>query len=169
MQVRKQDGTMNEATLRADPKFSRFLEYLGDKAGQKRWASRADFDPLDIPGLLPNLWLIEIKPDKPRLLVRLTGTQVDLAYAGSLRGQFMEEIDWGPSSQRIIASLQRMADTGERHFVDFSALASEDRSVHVRRLGVPLSDDQSRMSHLLMLAFYNETFATPEHFTELWF
>ena len=164
---------MDIAGLRGDQRFGRLLSYADGKRGGNRWAKRVDIDPSDIPMLLPNIWIIEVDPRPPggeaaRLRVRLAGTQVERIYGRSLAGEYLENLDGGHHSARIFASLNRMADEGLSHFLDVSALIQPRLSRRVRRLGLPLSDDQTRVSHLLLLAYYEFISGQPDHFRELW-
>lgn len=158
--------------LAADPRFGRLLAHVTAKRGARRWASRGDIDAADISPLLPNIWIIEIEahpdPAQRRLRVRLAGTQVERIYGRSLSGLYLEDMDWGVYSPRIFHALGRMADDGVGHFLDAAAMIQPRLSRRVRRLGLPLSDDQARVSHLLLLAYYEFNASAPEHFHELW-
>ncbi|WP_374373770.1 PAS domain-containing protein [Dongia sp.] len=161
------------AELWSHPGFGRLLGYVDQKRGGNRWARRSDIDPCEIPGLLPHLWLIEVAEGSPRLLVRLAGTRVESVYGRSLTGIHLENLDWGPNSARIFASLHGMADTGRGHFLDVAAHVTPRLARRVQRLGLPLSEDQERVSHLLLVAFYAFTRGGqgsigPEHFREFW-
>lgn len=163
----------DEAGLRTHPGFVRLLDYAAAKRAGRRWARRSDIDPCDIPALLPHLWVIEIGRAAPRLLVRLAGTRIETVYGRSLAGTHLEELDWGPNSARIFASLNGMADRGLGHFLDVSARIKPRLVRRVQRLGLPLSEDQQRISHLLMLAFYefeqgDRAKMPPDHFREFW-
>ena len=166
-------------SLVADPKFGALPDYIAAKRRGRRWVARTDIDASEIPRLIPNLWVIEIEPrpaddaglgdaERPRLRVRLAGTQVERIYGRSLGGEFLENMAWGTHSARIFASLNRMADDGLSHFLDASALIQPRLSRRVRRLGIPLSDDQQRISHLLLLAYYEFVAGQPDHFHEIW-
>jgi hypothetical protein len=162
----------DEAGLRADPRFGGLLRYVDGKRGTRRWASRTDIDASEIPTLLANIWIIEIEPQhddsQPRLRVRLAGTQIERIYGRSLTGAYLESLDWGTHSARIFHSLGRMADQGDGHFLDASAQIQPRVSRRVRRLGLPLSADQQRVSHLMLLAFYEFSANQQDHFRELW-
>jgi len=182
-------GIDDEAGLRRHPGFGRLLACITAKAqetaretaqetAQKTdrgqvWARRSDVDPCEIPGLLPNLWLIEIGAGEKRLLVRLAGTRVEAAYGRTLAGTYLEDLDWGPNSARIFASLHGMADTGRGHFLDVAAFIKPRLLRRVQRLGLPLSEDGTRVSHLILLAYYellqgNPVEIGPAHFREFW-
>ncbi|MBL8707902.1 MAG: PAS domain-containing protein [Rhodospirillaceae bacterium] len=163
---------LDPAMLRRHAGFGRLIAYVAEKRRERQWAARADIDPCDLAGLLPHLWLIEVGTAQPRLLVRLAGTRIETVYGRSLTGRYLEELDWGPNSAQIFASLNRMADTGAAHFLDAAAQIRPRLSRRVQRLGLPLSDDQQRISHLLLLAYYEFTSGaaagTRDHFREMW-
>ncbi|TDQ86405.1 PAS domain-containing protein [Dongia mobilis] len=161
------------ADLRRHPGFGRLLAVVEAARGQEKWASRAAFDPCDLPGLLPNLWLIEIGEAPRRLKVRLAGTRVEAAYGRSLAGTYLEDLDWGPHSARIFAALGRMADEGIGHFLDVAAYIKPRLVRRVQRLGLPLSANGRRVSHLVLLAYYELAQGSPSkigpaHFREFW-
>jgi hypothetical protein len=161
------------ADLASHAGFARLLDYVEAKRAGRRWARRSDIDPCDIPGLLPHLWLIEIGSSRPRLLVRLAGTRIETVYDRSLTGRYLEDLDWGLNSTRIFASLNSMADHGKGHFLDVSARIKPRLVRRVQRLGLPLSEDQQRVSHLILLAFYEfeqgeRGKMPPDHFREFW-
>lgn len=163
------------AGLRAHRGFARLLDYVAEKRGAARWASRTAIDPIDIPALLPHLWLIEIvrADDKVRLLVRLAGTRVENIYGRSLTGTWLEDLDWGENSARIFASLYGMADTGRGHFLDASARIQPRLARRVQRLGLPLAEADGKPTHLLMLALYefargDRTSIGPDYFRAFW-
>ena len=163
------------AGLRAHRGFARLLDYVAEKRGLSRWASRAAIDPVDIPTLLPHLWLIEIVRDsgKPRLLVRLAGTRVESVYDRRLAGIWLEDLDWGENSARIFASLYGMAESGRGHFLDASARIKPRLARRVMRLGLPLAEAEAKPTHLLMLALYefargDQRSIGPDYFREFW-
>lgn len=152
--------------------FGRLLGYVARKRGPRRWAARSDIDPCDIPTLLPHLWIIEVGQTERRLQVRLAGTRVESVYGRSLAGIHLEDLDWGPTSAPIFASLYGMAESGRGHFLDTAARIKPRLARRVQRIGLPLSDDGERISHLVLLALYEFARGAdslgPEHFRELW-
>ncbi len=163
----------SRADLERDPRFGKLMAFVDTRRNGRRWSSRANIDPAEIPALLPNLWLIEIESDKrraedPCLRVRLAGTQIERIYGKSLNKTYLESLDWGNHSGRIFNSLNRMADEGIGHYLDATAIIQPRVSRRVRRLGLPLSDDQARVSHLLLLAYYEFHTHAPERYDEFW-
>lgn len=59
---------------------------------------RRNIDPLNIPRLLPYIWLLEVhepagKERMPRLRYRLLGSHVDLGFGSSKTGLWMHEVE----------------------------------------------------------------------------
>lgn len=52
---------------------------------------RQHIDPLDIPELLPGLWLLDIQPRPFRLRYRLVGTGIVQAYGREVTGLWLDE------------------------------------------------------------------------------
>src|SRR5215813_1374292 len=71
--------------------FLEFYEYWRLKGAAKPMPGRADIDPLDIPRLLPNVFLMDVVPGNPRRFrFRLVGTRIaDLE--GEMTDRFLDE------------------------------------------------------------------------------
>lgn len=54
--------------------------------------AREQFDPLDLPLILPNLLLVELEPETERLRYRLVGTLADEYTGFNLKGVYMDEL-----------------------------------------------------------------------------
>ena len=50
---------------------------------------RQHFDPLDVPKLLPNLWLVDVARDPWRFRYRVVGTALGEAGAPATRGRYL--------------------------------------------------------------------------------
>ncbi|MCM0019103.1 MAG: PAS domain-containing protein [Tagaea sp.] len=53
---------------------------------------RAHFDPVRVPHLLPNIWLLDIVGPPPRFRYRLIGTGLDIDRLAGATGRFMDEV-----------------------------------------------------------------------------
>src|SRR5512134_1128852 len=55
---------------------------------------RRDFDPVELPDLLPNLMLLDVEPSPLRFRYRLVGTRVvDFSY-DDFTGTYLDEAGW---------------------------------------------------------------------------
>ncbi len=72
--------------------FQEFYAYWRDKGGEKVMPSRADLDPLEIPRLLPSLFLIDVVSGSPRRFrFRLVGTRI-VELEGEITNKFLDEL-----------------------------------------------------------------------------
>src|SRR3546814_1338569 len=53
---------------------------------------RRHFDPLDIPELLPNIWMLDVKRDPLRFRFRLIGTEIVRFTGRDSTGQWLDEV-----------------------------------------------------------------------------
>src|SRR3546814_12922905 len=70
----------------------RLYEYWCSRCQGGALPSRRDIDPLDIPDLLPNLFLLDVIGDAEDFVFRLAGSRVEEAFSMSLRGRSIAEI-----------------------------------------------------------------------------
>ena len=53
---------------------------------------RQHFDPLDVPGLLPNIRLLDVVGDQPRFRIRLMGTRLRDVFGAEQTGRWLDEV-----------------------------------------------------------------------------
>jgi len=63
------------------PKVRKLAEYWLAIHPTNALPGRQHFDPIDVPSLLPNLWLLDVQHDPIRFRLRLLGTRI-IDYAG---------------------------------------------------------------------------------------
>ena len=54
--------------------------------------SLQSFDPLHLPRLLPNAWILEVDPETHRFRMRLAGEDINAIYGRSIAGQYFRDI-----------------------------------------------------------------------------
>jgi hypothetical protein len=75
-----------------NPRVRRFWRYAQSCKHDDGLPARAHFDPVDIPDLLSNIWIIESDGDSARLHYRLAGTAVVAGMGFEPTGRCMTEI-----------------------------------------------------------------------------
>lgn len=50
------------------------------------------FDPLHLPRLMPNLWILEVAPDTRRFRMRLAGENINAIYRRNIAGQYFSDV-----------------------------------------------------------------------------
>ena len=79
------------ATL-PDPLLQRAFAYWDAKRAGHLLPSRADIEPTEIPGLLPNIFLVDVLYGPPRFHLRLMGTAFREWFRVELTGATFTEI-----------------------------------------------------------------------------
>ena len=79
-----------QAGLRFDEHRELFA-YWEKIKGSNRMPSRADFDPVDIPRLLPIIGLVDIVSPGPKFRYRVVGTTMSARFSSPQDGRFVED------------------------------------------------------------------------------
>lgn len=101
------------------PKIARMLAYCRSIVPPDRLPGRAHFDPLAVPALLPNVWLLELELELepgPRFRYRLMGTRVAAAFQADLTGRYVGEVHSADASAAMHAYLMGVVESRRPHF-----------------------------------------------------
>ncbi len=82
-----------------------------DLKGDRLMPARADFDPVNVPKVLPYLSLEDVHYDPIRFQVRLVGTKTSSLQ--SSKGLFIDEVD---GTEEIVEMLKEMVKRKEPYF-----------------------------------------------------
>jgi hypothetical protein len=102
-----------------------FLTYMRTIHPQNRLPSRADFDPLCIPRLLPGIVLVKVErttPDgilltSPRFRVLVAGETVLHASPVPMMGRYIDEIAAAIAGGQVVVDVrQRVVETGTTYY-----------------------------------------------------
>ena len=87
-----------------DDRLVRFFDYWRSKATAKRIPARADFDPVEIPELLPWIFLVDVLGDagKRRIRCRLIGTAIVERTGRDVTGQYFDEGMFTPKTYEAV-------------------------------------------------------------------
>lgn len=129
-------------------------DYWNSKRGARSMPARADLDPCDIPGLLPNLLLIDVAHNPLDFRYRLVGTIVDYHLREPRTGQWMSSIPHQCAGSVIWSTLESVvtrkvpvASTIPYVGPHADYMLSED-------IILPLSDDDVSVNMLLVAVAY---------------
>jgi hypothetical protein len=136
--------------------FLEFYEYwLGKGRGAgKAMPARADIDPLDIPALLANVFLIDVVPGNPRRFrFRLVGTRIT-ELEGEMTNRFLDEFVPGAVGTAMARHYEEAVEG--RISVRHETLHWRKREyVNYDVLLLPLSSDGQTVDMLFGLARYH--------------
>lgn len=135
------------------PELLRLLDYWQAIGGDKRWPSRDDFDPIEIPFLLGNLHLVDVYRDPLRFRYRLVGTHLAWDAGYDRTGDGPESIPDPMIRNRAIETFSRVASTGRPRASQFERVI-EGVTVQCDCLTLPLSTGQRTVDMLLIGQFH---------------
>jgi len=132
-----------------DTKLRRLYDYWRSLARDGRVPSRRDIDPIDIPELLPNVFLLDVIGDADDFVFRLAGSQVEEAFSMALRGRSITEIQRAAGTPIPVAQHVEVARGGGPRYREGSVLVSGRDHWRTQRLLLPLSSDGFTVDVLL--------------------
>lgn len=117
---------------------------------------RQHFDPIDIPELLPHLWMLDVFRDPWRFRFRLVGTEI-VRFAGrDVTGQWLDEVVEGYQDSEAFRAHCQIVESGRpgyrRGGVKFNP---SRRDLKAERLYLPLAQDGRTVDILLVMTIYH--------------
>jgi len=130
------------------PKLQRLLRYWDDKRGARPMPARIDIDPLEIPDLLPHVFLIDVGYDPLEFRFRLAGTEVNKLFGEEVTGKATDEI--GTTRLRpVFKEVYGEVIKTRRPAAATSTYEGHNRYLVYARLLLPLSADGETIDMLL--------------------
>jgi hypothetical protein len=122
--------------------------------GAKGLPSVQRFDPLHLPKLLPNVWIIEVEPATRRFRMRLTGENINAIYGRSIAGLYFRDV-FQPGDAEIVAARYSRALTEPAVFHASGSVYAAGGNLTVgERLGLPMLGREGRTNTLLGATVY---------------
>jgi hypothetical protein len=137
-----------------DLRLSRMLDYWRSIAKGRRFPSRRDLDPLDIPQLLPFLTLVDVQPTPPCFVYRLVGTAAAEILRKDLTGQPVGSGVKPEEMAEVMLRYQTVRDEGAPIYQRTRTQEQENDYTLVDRLMLPLGEGEevSKIISLLIRA-----------------
>ena len=137
-------------------------EYWRSKNRGNRLAARADIDPIEIPGLLKHIAILEVVGEAEDFVYALAGSRIEDVHDRALKGvslrQLRDAFEVAPSLDEYVEAVRSREPQIQ------NANLTEFGKVHwaCRCLILPLSSDGERVDALLMGAVFR-AIEDPEH------
>ena len=153
-----------------DSKLQRLFAYWQRLSGEGRLPSRHDIDPVEIPDLLPNIFLLDVVGDAEDFVFRLAGTLVEDAFSMSLRGKSVIEIQRQAGTDIPVVHHVEVARGGGPRYREGKMLVAGREHWKIKRLLLPLASDGKEVDVLMGGAIFllggkvNEKAAEPWRF-----
>ena len=130
------------------PKIRALLAYWQSKLQGRALPARRDISPMEVPELLPHLFLVDVPAEGP-MVYRLSGTAVVALMGHDVTGRTIGEGMVPGHRAEAIQRYRRIAD-GARPFFHRARLREHTNDfAQVERIVLPLSDNDARVNMLL--------------------
>lgn len=115
--------------------------YWASKIVGGRLPSRASIDPVEIPRLLPYVFLIDVERDPQRFRIRLAGTQVCTWAGRDATGMYTDDPAYGPQAPEITRQFAEVVSRRRALYSERPAARPDRSSMFFERVVLPLSAD----------------------------
>lgn len=123
--------------------------YWRSKIAGDRLPARADIDPLDIPKLLPFLFLVDVERDPQRFRFRLVGTQICTWAGRDMTGFYTDDEHYGERGPDISREYGEVVRRRQAMYCEQKARRPERDFMFYEKLVLPLSGDGVLIDMLL--------------------
>ena len=141
-----------------DPGLRVLYDYwlsLAEEAGGL--PSVQEFDPLNLPKLLPNLWILEVEAATGRFRMRLTGENINAIYGRSIAGLYFQEVFQPGDVEIIVARYSRALSEPAIFHASGSVYAAGGNLTVGERLGLPMLGREGQTNTLLGATVYRRS------------
>ena len=115
------------------------------------------FDPLHLPRLLPNVWIIEVEPATRRFRMRLAGENINAIYGRSIAGLYFRDVFQPGDAEIIVARYSRALSEPAVFHASGSVYAAGGSLTVGERLGLPMLGREGRTNTLLGATVYRRS------------
>ncbi len=138
------------------PKVRALVEYWMRVRPAGLLPGRQHVDPLDIPSLLPNVWLVDVeRQPEMRLRYRLIGTSVARAFDHDTTGEYLDETHPHSRDGRVRVYLHDIVRTGLPAWrVGRPLLWRLQDYLSLERIYLPLASDGEEVDMVLALTIF---------------
>ena len=148
---------MDRNPVFAEEPLRLLAEHWHSLRGDKAVPRRCDFDPMAIPELLPDVYLVELTRPERRFRYRLVGTRVAEKAGFDATGRYLDELGCGTTMLFVIRLLQRCVDLSGPVGSVSSFGAGGRAHLVVRRVFLPLTLARGSVDQILCGQTFSQT------------
>jgi hypothetical protein len=128
--------------------LAEFLDYWRGKCAGRPMPTRADIDPLDIPRLLPHVYLVDVHEMPLDFTYRLLGTEVIANTEADFSGRRLSEIKDRGSQGQLLEIYARVWATGAPSVDRILYRTKSGNQKYYENVVAPISTDGERVDML---------------------
>ena len=118
------------------------------------------FDPLQLPKLIPNLWILEVAPDTHRFRMRLAGENINVIYRRNIGGQYFSDVFQPAEIERMVERYGRALSGPSIVCAVGSVYSLAGRFSQGERLALPMLGRTGLTDTMLGATVYDERIAS---------
>ncbi|MCZ4281486.1 PAS domain-containing protein [Kiloniella laminariae] len=139
-----------------DRKIQQMYNYwLSIHPAKGQLPSRQHFDPMDIPRLLPIVWMFDVHHNPTRFKFRLMGTEIATIVGKDAGGQWLDEAFPDLVSSGVYEDYSYVAETNKVLYRLGKPQYFVPEHKKIERLLMPLVDAENRCQILLGISVYS--------------
>jgi hypothetical protein len=117
---------------------------------------RRHLDPIDIPELLPNIWMIDVRRAPAlRFRFRLVGTEIVKFTGRDMTGFWLDQVYPDYEQTEAFRNHKAVAESGQPGYRKSGVISNPTRHhIEAERLYLPLADDGKTVDILLIMTLY---------------
>lgn len=140
---------MNDSVSPREPQLRELLAYWDRKRGANAMPSRGDIDPIEIPGLLPDLLIAETAERIGDFRYRLYGTRVCSGFGHDRTGMRFSELPQLVNHEEVYEGYWRAYRDRRPHYFHGRIVSLVRDFSRYSRLLLPLSPDGETVDRIL--------------------
>ncbi len=138
------------------PKIRALFDYWQSIHPEGGLPGRQHLDPLDIPQLLPNIWMVDVTRNPLRFRFRLVGTEIVKFVGRDVTGLWLDEFFEGYETSEASHAHRNCALAGEPAYRKGDVLFNPGRAdLEAERIYLPLAQDGKEVDILLVMTLYS--------------
>jgi len=151
-----------------DPRIITLLDYYLKIHPRNSIPSRADFDPFQVPAVMPNLTLMDVEREPYRFKYRVMGTSVSYNMEFEGTGKYLDELVPGVESQYPHLDRVRVAEEEiPVHRLGQSSISFRSDFADLERVHLPLASDGKYVDMILSIFIYfADNISLPQSLTQ---
>ncbi len=134
-----------------NPQLLKLFNYWRDQAAGRPMPSRQDLDPVvDVPELVPNIFLVDVEHGPLHFRFRLVGGDIAVMLGRDITDMALEDLDLGDQYTVVCEQYERAAQAAKPTYCCHEYWTERgSRFLKYERLLLPLSEDGETVNMLL--------------------